>query len=67
MGSIPHVVRNSDTNYSSGSAEALYLPFNASCVPDITQATTSNFNALEMLTNGLQKVMRTPDGRGMVY
>ena len=63
-GKYPHVVRNSDTNYSSGSAEALYLPFNVSCVPDITQATTSNFNALEMLTNGLQKVMRTPDGRG---
>jgi hypothetical protein len=63
-GKYPHAVRNSDTNYSSGTAEALYLPFNVSCVPDITQATISNFNALEMLTNGLQKVMRTPDGRG---
>ena len=63
-GKYPHVVCNSDTNYSSGTAEALFLPFNTSCVPDITKATISNFNALEMLTNGLQKVMRTPDGRG---
>lgn len=63
-GKYPHAVRNSDTNYSSGTAEALYLPFNSSCMPDITQAAISNFNALEMLTNGLQKVMRTPDGRG---
>ena len=63
-GKYPHVVRNSDTNYASGTAEALYLPFNASCTPDVAQSTATNFKVLEFLTNGLPKVMRTPDGRG---
>lgn len=63
-GKYPHAVRNSDTNYASGSAEALFIPFDSSCVPDISKATRSRNSALDMLTNGLQKVMRTPDGRG---
>lgn len=63
-GKYPHAVRNSDTNYASGSAEALFLPFTSACVPDVSKATLSRNNALDMLTNGLQKVMRTPDGRG---
>lgn len=63
-GKYPHAVRNSETNYASGSAEALFLPFTSACVPDVSKATPSRNNALDMLTNGLQKVMRTPDGRG---
>lgn len=63
-GKYPHAVRNGDANYASGSAEALFIPFDALCVPDISMATQSRNGALDMLTNGLQKVMRTPDGRG---
>lgn len=63
-GKYPHVVRNSDTNYASGSTEALFIPFDSACMPDVSKATRSRNTALDMLTNGLQKVMRTPDGRG---
>ena len=63
-GKYPHAVRNGDANYASGSAEALFIPFDSSCSPDVKKATQSRNAALDMLTNGLQKVMRTPDGRG---
>ena len=63
-GKYPHAIRNGDANYASGSAEALFIPFDSSCMPDASKATTSRNSALDMLTNGLQKVLRTPDGRG---
>jgi hypothetical protein len=60
----PHAVRNGDANYSTGNAEGMFLTFTGDCTPDLTNSHTYKESVLEMLVNGLPKVLRVPDGRG---
>ena len=60
----PHAVRNGSANYFSGSAEGIFTPYTIACVPDITNMNSYKDAAIEMLSNGLVKTLRTYDGHG---
>ena len=60
----PHAVRNGSANYFSGSAEGIFTPYTVACVPDVTNMNSYKDGAIEMLSNGLVKTLRTYDGHG---
>lgn len=60
----PHAVRNGSANYFSGSAEGIFTPYTIACLPDITNMNSYKDAAIEMLSNGLVKTLRTYDGHG---
>ena len=60
----PHAVRNSLANYFSGNVEGIFIPFTTDCLPDTTNMNAYKDSAIEMLSNGLVKTLRTYDGHG---
>jgi hypothetical protein len=60
----PHAVRNGNANYFTGTVEGVFIPYTVSCSPNTAGAKTYRDAALEMLTNGITKTLRTYDGYG---
>lgn len=60
----PHTVRNSLANYSTGSVDGIFTEYGVDCTPNISTMKSYKDSAMEMLSNGLVKTLRTFDGHG---